>query len=214
MAPTPAPDDFGVTLECTAEASGSALTLRYSLKNHTGERYVVFNRLAHERSVNHLPVKEHDSNLVQIDYDGSNLVLSKQIPAIPVLWHMHDIVPDQTLLEARSEFSEEFTMPLPAVVNNYIRLGWFDHGKSWNFELTGLRRTKRVRLSIGVFKIGPDERFWDGGSRRPKGIHSVENEATAQYEQVLLSKMIVLPHAIDVLDFEEKKNPTLDFPRE
>jgi len=190
-----APPDLAVDLNVTALVRGGEIELTYWLINRTEHRYAVFNHLA--------PGEAGDADAVQIDFTGTALLLSKQVPPWPEMVSPHYDAPAQSILEARGQLSQRFNVPLPVTVNNDVRRLWLRgmSGGKLRYTPTALRKTKRVALMIGIALIRPE--FQATEYVRAPGVFSVEG-MDPEVDQLTLARTVVLPDTIEVLDYEGK----------
>jgi len=193
--PSPAPPELGVTLSCDMYLSGDVLSVTYWIENRTRDRYVVFNRLTVGTT--------WGADAVRVDLAGSGLVLSKQVMPRPEYFRDLEEVPLQSVLEPGGTVWERFSVPLPATVNNYVRHIWLEQRSRFTkeYNATARRKTDRVTLIIGILRVPSHarlDRSWQGPD--VYGIDGVDVER----EQMVLSKTVILPRAVEVLDYEEQ----------
>lgn len=192
---TPAPPGFGVTLEFAPLWKVDRLEALYTIRNSTNKTYAVFNHVSRGDL--------HDVNFVQIDFTGTALLLSKQVVPWPEMFLSHNDPPAQSLIEPGGSLSERIVVPLPAVVNNWVRQTWLEaesmHKKKYRAE--ALRKTRRVTLIIGIIEVRSGMRVME--HVRAPGVFSVEG-MDPDVDQLTLARTVVLPDTIEVLDYEGK----------
>ena len=117
------------------------------------------------------------------------------------------MIPGQSLLEAGSTIVEQLTIPLPAVVNNWMRfhgsLKSSDRagvGKGRAYEQTARRRTNRVTFILGVMELDRDAQPF-GSRGRPPAVSVRQQDP--ELEQISLARTVILPETVEVLDYEE-----------
>jgi len=192
---SPAPADIDVDLKFSALVRAGGMEVTYEVINRTGQRYAVFNHLA--------PGEAGDADAVSIDFTGTSILLSKQVPPWPEMMPPHYDIPAQSIIDPGEKIMQRFMVPLPAIVNNEVRRVWLRgmSGGKLRYKPTALRKTKRVTLMIGILQMRPGLRVTEFA--HAPGIYSVEG-ADLEAEQIALTKTVVLPDPIELFDYEEQ----------
>jgi hypothetical protein len=184
-----------IIFECKISRGSSSLDVTYTIKNEGATALGAFNRL-HATAVDG---ESHFSpDTVFVELDGDTLHLMKMALPIPRgLQISAYVMPHASSVPAGQSFTETFVVALPAKERHPFKRA-LTRG-----EVTPVKpaTAKRVRVTIGVFLVGPEFRLVAEHPAYPD-VLTAQPPAPARAGQVLLSQDIALNIEVPVLEYQ------------